>query len=519
MLLWGYLCFPLPVAFLDDPDLAHQLAGAQQLLAGEHPCIDFRSSYGPLVFYASAVGQVISGNRVLGEMILDIAGNLVAYVLLAWILLRAIPRRPLLALTLLGVAVLCLPRIHKYYIVLAPVLTVAATLAYARRPGRLRLALVGAAVAAAGLFRQDMGVLAFVVALAGVLLPAGSGSDSRPRRAAELAGFVVLAAAPYLVFAALRGGLGSYLRDSVVVSLSKSSGLALPFPAFHWAAPVFSTRNGLSWIFAFYFVQPVVGLLVYLRIRAGLSAEARQRWIVVLLMSAGWLVHASHRADYLHLLQAIPMSFVLAGMILDRVLPDARGDRTLSRPLGSVWTAVSAFSLALTIYGVAWPSFSPGEQFEKFGLFARSRERFLEIMHERVPDHWAINASLDLRRCLEPDERFLSLPFFPQPYYLSGHLFAAGQMLTAPGYFDSEAYQEAAIERMERQSVPVVLLFPGFAFDGRKDRTIDVTHPILFRYVTDRFAGRKRYAGFVLAIRRDLDPARRETLEPCLLRN
>src|SRR6516225_7085371 len=55
---------PWPRQVIGDSDAGHQLAGALQIARGGHPFADFRSTYGPLTFYVSFVGQWLSGWRI-----------------------------------------------------------------------------------------------------------------------------------------------------------------------------------------------------------------------------------------------------------------------------------------------------------------------------------------------------------------------------------------------------------------------------------------------------------------------
>ena len=152
---------PTPDIFLVDSDAGHQLAGAQQIEFGEHPFVDFRSTYGPLTFYASYAAQRIGGGTIAAELLLCALAYSVAFLLIF---------RCTDAMGGTFIALGCtavwqsrrLPRFYKYYIFLGTALVMICLLRYIRRPGRTRLALLAGAIVIAGLYRPDQGIYAFV---------------------------------------------------------------------------------------------------------------------------------------------------------------------------------------------------------------------------------------------------------------------------------------------------------------------------------------------------------------------
>lgn len=134
-LIWISFKLPDPSIFMVDPNGKQHLAGANQILEGEHPFIYFRSTYGPLVFYASAVGQILSGKRIIGEIILWLIGYAIAYVLLFRLLWLASGKRSV-AIIFTILALIVIPKIHKYYIVLGPVISLYAAWLYVEKPSR-----------------------------------------------------------------------------------------------------------------------------------------------------------------------------------------------------------------------------------------------------------------------------------------------------------------------------------------------------------------------------------------------
>ncbi len=118
---WLVLHWPSPAWMVIDIDGAHQLGGASQILRGEHPFVDWHTDYGPLRYYPSALAQALLGRRALSELSLATAGYTVAYAIF-FHLCAAITGRRTIAGGVLALALLLLPWLSKYYMVLGPML-------------------------------------------------------------------------------------------------------------------------------------------------------------------------------------------------------------------------------------------------------------------------------------------------------------------------------------------------------------------------------------------------------------
>ena len=87
ILFFIFLNLPKITSFFADADQGAQLAKGMQILNGMHPFADIKGNiYGPLVFYLSAVGQMISGGRLIGEVLIVVAGYYLAYLLLFYLI-------------------------------------------------------------------------------------------------------------------------------------------------------------------------------------------------------------------------------------------------------------------------------------------------------------------------------------------------------------------------------------------------------------------------------------------------
>jgi hypothetical protein len=70
-----------------------------------------------------------------------------------------------------------------------------------------------------------------------------------------------------------------------------------------------------------------------------------------------------------------------------------------------------------------------------------------------------------LRRCTSPADRVLVADNLPEIYYFAERGFAAGQNAFFSNFYSSPGFQRTAIERWDRQSVPIVLTQSGRRFE------------------------------------------------------
>jgi hypothetical protein len=113
-----------------------------------------------------------------------------------------------------------------------------------------------------------------------------------------------------------------------------------------------------------------------------------------------------------------------------------------------------------------------------------------------------------LRECTAPTDRVFMQHYAPQVVALSERGFAGGHADLRPGFFETEQIQRLTVDRLRRQSVPMVLLGPGQDFGGFRE-----AFPIVVRYFDEeyRVAGERTFDErfpMRLLIRRDAMPVR-----------
>ena len=123
----------------------------------------------------------------------------------------------------------------------------------------------------------------------------------------------------------------------------------------------------------------------------------------------------------------------------------------------------------------------PAGVWEQLGVVNRG-------LRGRPIDWWAPPGSTGLRAltryvldCTAPSDRVLVTWFSPDVFYYAERGFAGGQVYLHGGYHASVADQRLTIERMQRQSVPIIL--------GRRDRLEDFRrgYPLIYDYVQARY--------------------------------
>jgi hypothetical protein len=495
---------PTPAGFILDGDWAYQLTAGNQVLTGEHPFIDFKGGYGPLVFYASAAAQALSGRRPIGEILLVVAGYVVGYVVLFCLFWRAGGNRAA-AMVVLLVALALLPRLYKYHIVLGPALTLAAAWRHVDRGDTRSLWVLAAAVAFTGLFRPDFGAYAAVAGAVAVWLTAAH--PIRPRRLLSFAAATTLCALPWLIYVLVRGGLLRYFRDSTIGLAVHASRMSLPIPRFDPARALTSVENGIFFTFLLFNVLPVLTLIVLWRSRKELAdpGEGRKMLVAVVLAQANML-QGLHRPGYNHILQAVPISFVLVAWLIGR----ARSAWASGARPRRIRAAGAVVALILSGLVVCAPALRRGQPLrtdaravlEDLRLYAGPTAPVVQALAQGE-NRWILDLVLYIRSHSRPDERILILPFtLTNLYYFSDRAFAGGQQHLAPGNASTEADQKRIVEHLSRQDVALVIDIPGFGVDGLEARRLDRFAPVLWGYLEETFVEVARFGPALVSTRR-----------------
>jgi hypothetical protein len=443
----------------------------------EHGAVPFRDFYDPgyfLTIYSSAAAQLLSGRRLVGEVVLSgvfMAGGIA----LAAAMVRMVTRSWAPALGAALLLVLAQPRPYDYDKVLFYALGLYACWQYAERRSTGAAIALGVIAALAGLYRYDNG--AFVVAAAAATLVGTHWGNWRLLlgRAALLAGAGLLTAAPAVLFVATHGGTGEAVRQIgtyAVREAQRTSVFAIPEVSIDWEAPLLQIDPptvASGWLtrpnaeaaifFLFWALTLAAAAALFVRGHGRFSSLARARGLSAVTLSA--------LANFLILRDPIASRYA-AGLIPILVLAAwlfsadglARGSSwwRLSRRLAaSAFAGVAA--LAVVILS-AWPArlgplLEPGAD-PLQALLREDAERWSEFTTE--PDASAPTLAGYLSRCTRPGDRVLVAGYYPETAFVAGRAFAGGMLAFFGNHWSSTEDQQRIVGRLRAESVPLIVM-------------------------------------------------------------
>ncbi len=232
----GVIAFFLRVATFEisNDDYLH-LTSAQQVLLGDVPVRDFIDPGEPLFYYVSAATQQILGRNVLSEVLLDVTGMSIAYVLAILLATRVAGSR-IAALVAVALAILLVPRLYAYPKLLLYTVNLWLIWRYADAPRLSRLWAVAIGTAVAFLFRHDHGAyIGVAMGVMLVLVHAQQGWHTLVRRLATFGAATTLLLLPFLLFLQLNGGVVSYFRNTLETARGEYERTVGDYPQFRLA--------------------------------------------------------------------------------------------------------------------------------------------------------------------------------------------------------------------------------------------------------------------------------------------
>jgi hypothetical protein len=99
----------------------------------------------------------------------------------------------------------------------------------------------------------------------------------------------------------------------------------------------------------------------------------------------------------------------------------------------------------------------------------------------RLDDHIS-----HIKQWTKPGDTILDLSASPLLFVLAGRFGPGYADLVMPGTFLSEEEERMFIARLE-QNPPALVIFPGWLFDGQKERSVQMSSPLLTAWVTSRY--------------------------------
>jgi hypothetical protein len=514
-----------------------------QLLFGDFPVRDFVDHGAPLYYYIGAAVQLF-GRGTLSELVFSVTVLSACAAATFWLAARGSGS---IAAGLFGAAfqILLEPRFYNYPKLLVYVAAIPLLWRFAEGP-TVRLLFWLALVTAVGfLFRHDHGVFVGVAMAVLLLFMDGQRWLDRLKHALVYGAIVCALLAPYLLFVQFNGGLVSYLQQASEWAERDRNRAPVVWPGLfdnpdgvsdaatstnvltksvavvrdNIIAWTFYSEIALPWLaLALLTLSPVAFRPKWPQARAKIATVA----VLALVLDAGFLRSplGARLAD-----PSVPLAILLAWLVvaLVRLLfvpgdltPSLRGTAGLVRAGGVLAAAPLLF--------VFWAGMTHDfyDRIDKAGLTERWGKAFdragevadqvrldwkLESWQSRPDRPELYELSFYVNACTAATDRVLVQAYLPQVLALARRAFAGGHADLRPGFFTSTAAQELTVSRLQRQSVPIVLLEAGESLEGFRK-----SFPIVTAYLdrTYRVAGTKEFDGrfgTTLLVRRDREPA------------
>jgi len=473
-----------------------------QILFGDLPVRDFVDHGAPLYYYVAYAVQEIFGRGTLSEIVFSTTILSAAAVGTFWLATVAsgwIPVGLLAAMFHIWLA----PRFYNYPKVLVYVVAIPLIWSFIDRPRTSTRFWIALVTVIGFLLRHDHG--AFVAATMAVALLSMRDLTWRQRfRHAAIYGALVLAlATPYLLFIQRNGGVGVYFRQASAWAERDRVREPVVWPglfdnpdgvsdAARQGGPI--TRavatvrdNRVAWIYYIEIALPLVALLLL-----AVSSDAfRPTWpharsklvtvaALAAVLDAGFLRSslAARLAD-----PSVPIVIVLAWLVVAIAVGFSRGGpvnaasvgpakaghyvlRVVALPVTALIVVVIYLSVSADLYDrldSAGMTDRFGKAFERVGYIARQKREEWSLLSWMTrsdrPD--LVTLSLYVNACTAPTDRVLVQAYMPQVLALARRAFAGGHADLRPGFFKTEEAQRLVIQRLQTQSVPIILLETG----------------------------------------------------------
>lgn len=514
-----------------------------QILFGDLPVRDFVDHGAPLYYYIAYAVQVLFGRGTLSELTFSATVLALAAAGTFWLTTIA-SGRILAGIIATLFHVWLAPRFYNYPKVIVYVVAIPLIWSFIDRPRASTRFWIALVTVVAFLLRHDHG--AFVAAaMAVALLMMGELTWSARLRQAVIYGALVLALAmPYLLFIEGHGGLGLYFRQASAWAERDRDRAPVVWPglfdnpdgvsdAARTGGAITRTiatirDNRVAWIYYIEIALPLLALTLLAVSRDGFRPmwpRARAKLVMVaalaIVLDAGFLRSPleARLAD-----PSVPIVILIAWLLvaIPSLVRDARSlvpsvekiawlVRLVAVPSAFVIAVVLFLSVSADFYqrlDKAGMTDRFGKAFERAGYISRQMREEWSLAAWMARDHRPdlVTLSLYVNACTDPTDRVLVQAYIPQVLALARRAFAGGHADLRPGFFKTEEAQRLVVERLQHQSVPIILLETGESLGGFRTSFPLVTAYIDQHYKTAAtrvFDGR---FGVTLLVRRDATP-------------
>ena len=458
-----------------DNDHFLQLALAKQVESGEQPLRDFldgaQGARPALTYELSALAQRALGDNLRSEAVLTVLG-VAAAALVTFVAGTYVAPWPV-ALVTAVLSSLLSPKLYGYPKVLVLAVACLLIVQYARAPGWWRVASMSAWTAVGFLFRHDYAVYCGAGCVIALALAGPALWWKRLGRVASYGALTLVLLGPSLYWVEQHAGLVTYLTNGMAMGRrdAQRTSIAWPVPSIDITQTVTANvereENTQAWLYYLFIAVAWLGPgLALARLRRGIATDVRDVPMlavgVMTVLLTFYFLRGSLEARFGDM---GPPLAVLSAWLLTMSAEGAH--RPWLRRLTSA--AVAALLLGVTAKAI-WVLQSGRTELLRSGLLKSPVA--VVVQGYRVSQQLAGmpdslrgqdvsspsgRAAFYLHECTRPTDRIMVVSYAPEVGGLSDRRFGGGRAMFQPGFFDEERYSRYLLDRLGRQSVPLVL--------------------------------------------------------------
>ena len=482
-LLWRFLTF----SGFNNDHYVH-MAGAQQILLGEWPVRDFVDVATPLMYIVHAAGRALFGPS-LGVELAIVASGFAIGAACTVVAATRLSGSPTIALLVTAFEVAIYPRTFGYPKVLLYAVAALVIMAVARRFTTRTLLATAVTIVVAFLFRHDHGVFIGIASLTALLVGGrDDGWRAGVRRSMTLAGVTLLLLLPWLLFVEAYQGVAAYVASAVSATRGEAVGNALRELPRLRLDELLTERNALTWLFYIFHALPFVCMSILFRRRAEPDRWPGETAVVAALAAMAIPVNVTFLRGTLD--GRVPDAIVPAALLGSWMLGRVRDRSHSPIPLAVAGSVVAITAAAILPVGDVRENLSKTEllrgpaivRLRAADLWDRLGRRLPERDH--VPSRYgrALLPFIEyVGRCTARNDRLLVTGLFPEINVMADRAFAGGHSSLRPDFYTSDADQAQTVGRLEKQSVPFVIITRQVHDDLTRQM------PIVFAYIERRF--------------------------------
>lgn len=453
--------------------------GARAVARGERPLRDFADAgvmgaWPALSYELPGLAQRIGGETFLSEAIFSVALIALALAVTASTAASLAGRWSAFAVTI--ATLFASTKLYGYSKVLVFAVAAALFVHYARQPTRARAVQLGAWSAVAFLFRHDYLVYLAVPVSILIVFGASRWRDGFARLGVYAATVAALLAAPVYSIQHYVG-IGSYLETARALVAQEANRTTFRWPQFGpspggLGSLLSDERNAIAWLYDLSIAIPLLALLALIGSPRARGLDVRQTRALIASLAVLALI-----LDRFFLRNNFGARFGDLGApiaILAAWLPWRLGSwGPPSGGPGALWRRAVAWTLALVVLVPTMQALGTtgsvsheldttglSDSVKKVGRRLAAVATDLGALPPRdvAPPDAEPNAVEYVRTCTAPTDRVLVVADAPEILALAGRAFAGGQPTFRPGFYTLESDQRLTLDRLRRESVPVVLL-------------------------------------------------------------